>query len=207
LTRGAIDLQPDVTILPAALFAWLLDQHDHPWQVIVACALAWVLLGIRPAAAETADAVAHTTGNAAHQNARRLLKSTAEAGEPDTGKQQMPFYLGPVTVNVMPPASLAAQKELVFWESIKVSRDARDFEDFLKHFPDSEFASLLVPNTASPQFCERSHLQCAMKRSLSGDRSALNGVTTGDRTPVMRLMMLTRGGGETQSLSSAHLRD
>ena len=26
LTRGAIDLQPDVTVIPAALFAWLLDQ-------------------------------------------------------------------------------------------------------------------------------------------------------------------------------------
>lgn len=26
LTRGAIDLQPDVTIVPAAVFAWLLDQ-------------------------------------------------------------------------------------------------------------------------------------------------------------------------------------
>ena len=27
LTRGAIDLSPGVTIIPAALFAWLLDQH------------------------------------------------------------------------------------------------------------------------------------------------------------------------------------
>jgi hypothetical protein len=40
---------------------------------------------------------------------------------------------------------------------------------------DSEFASLFVPNTASPQFCDSSHLQCAMKRWLSGERSALNG--------------------------------
>src|SRR5437773_7289494 len=48
---------------------------------------------------------------------------------------------------------------------------------------DSEFASLLVPNTASPQFCDSSHLQCAMKSSLSGERSVLNGVTTGASTP------------------------
>src|SRR6266511_5393632 len=51
---------------------------------------------------------------------------------------------------------------------------------------DSEFASLLVPKTASPQFCDSNHLQCAMKRWLSGARSALNGVTTGANTPRMR---------------------
>lgn len=28
LTRGAVDLQPGVTIIPAAIFAWLLDQGD-----------------------------------------------------------------------------------------------------------------------------------------------------------------------------------
>jgi hypothetical protein len=44
---------------------------------------------------------------------------------------------------------------------------------------DSEFTSLFVPNTASPQFCDSNHLQCAMNRRLSGARSALNGVTTG----------------------------
>src|SRR6266550_5347014 len=48
---------------------------------------------------------------------------------------------------------------------------------------DSEFASLLVPKTASPQFCDSSHLQCAIKRWLSGERSVLNGVTTGAKTP------------------------
>jgi hypothetical protein len=51
---------------------------------------------------------------------------------------------------------------------------------------DSEFASLLVPNTASPQFCDSNHLQCAMKRSRSGDKSSLKGVTTGAKTPRMR---------------------
>jgi hypothetical protein len=55
---------------------------------------------------------------------------------------------------------------------------------------DSEFASLLVPNTASPQFCDSNHLQCAMKRSLSGARSALNGVTTGASTPRILAVMI-----------------
>ena len=54
----------------------------------------------------------------------------------------------------------------------------------------SEFASLVVPNTASPQFCESSHWQCAMKRSLSGEKSAPNGVTTGARTPRIRWVMI-----------------
>jgi hypothetical protein len=42
-----------------------------------------------------------------------------------------------------------------------------------------EFASLLVPNTARPQFCPRSQPQCAMSLVPSGDRSGRKGVTTG----------------------------
>src|SRR5438552_4382438 len=51
---------------------------------------------------------------------------------------------------------------------------------------DIEFASLLVPNTASPQFCESNHWQCLMNRCGSGKRSALNGVRTGASTPRRR---------------------
>jgi len=36
---------------------------------------------------------------------------------------------------------------------------------------------------ASPQFWDSNQLQCAMNRLLSGERSALNGVTTGAKTP------------------------
>src|SRR5437773_1899742 len=50
---------------------------------------------------------------------------------------------------------------------------------------DIEFASLLVPNTASPQLWESNHWQCLMNRCRSGERSALNGVTTGAKTPRM----------------------
>src|SRR5262249_21620644 len=57
---------------------------------------------------------------------------------------------------------------------------------FKRSSNDSEFASLLVPNTASPQFCDSNHLQCATNRLPSGARSALNGVTTGASTPRMR---------------------
>src|SRR5690349_476021 len=56
---------------------------------------------------------------------------------------------------------------------------------------ESEFASLFVPNTASPQFRASNHLQCAMNRFRSGDRSARNGVTTGAKTPRMRLVMIS----------------
>src|SRR5213078_4989008 len=61
---------------------------------------------------------------------------------------------------------------------------------FKRSSSDSEFASLFVPNTASPEFCDSSHLQCAMKRWLSGARSALNGVTTGASTPRMLWVMV-----------------
>ena len=58
--------------------------------------------------------------------------------------------------------------------------------NFIRSSADIEFASLLVPNTASPQFWESNHWQCLMNRSPSGERSALNGVTTGATTPRMR---------------------
>src|SRR5260370_23116956 len=113
---------------------------------VVAWALtAGTLFGIAPPAAERAGRVA------ADQQAHPRLRQAAEGAERDPGKEPPPssnpssdgrFYFGPVTVTVMPPGYLAAQKELVFWESIKASGDPRDFEDFLKHFPDSEFASL-----------------------------------------------------------------
>src|SRR4029453_18627322 len=53
-----------------------------------------------------------------------------------------------------------------------------------------ELASELVPNTASPTFWLSSHRHCFTKRSGSGERSVLNGVTTGERTPAMRSVML-----------------
>src|SRR5215475_2572114 len=51
---------------------------------------------------------------------------------------------------------------------------------------DIEFASLVVPNGARPQSCDNNHRQCVIKRSVSGARSALNGVTTGASTPRIR---------------------
>ena len=60
----------------------------------------------------------------------------------------------------------------------------------------SEFASLLVPNTARPQFCETSQRQWRMRRPASTPRSALKGVTTGESRPRMRgalLVSLTLG--------------
>ena len=51
---------------------------------------------------------------------------------------------------------------------------------------DIELASELVPNTARPQSWLSSHLQWAMNRPTSGDRSWLKGVTTGESTPLIR---------------------
>src|ERR1043165_2123380 len=64
---------------------------------------------------------------------------------------------------------------------------------------DSELASELVPNTARPQFWLSSHLQCRIQRAASGDRSFLNGVTTGDRTPVIRWLMACSSRAPLQS--------
>src|ERR1700676_126681 len=51
---------------------------------------------------------------------------------------------------------------------------------------DSEFASELVPNTASPTPWSSSHRQWRTQRTLSGRSSESKGVTTGDNTPRMR---------------------
>ena len=84
-----------------------------------------------------------------------VLKQTAEEVERGSGNRQVPwynsafsghFYFAPVTINA--PAA-ATQKELIFWESIKGSSDPADFEDFLKRYPDSEFASIAQRRLAS----------------------------------------------------------
>src|SRR5215831_5495077 len=58
----------------------------------------------------------------------------------------------------------------------------------MRSLTDCEFASLLVPNTASPTCCDSNQRQCAIKRSGSGLRSVLNGVTTGASTPFRRVV-------------------
>ena len=66
----------------------------------------------------------------------------------------------------------------------------------MRSLADIELASELVPNTARPQSWLSSHLQWAMKRPTSGDRSRLKGVTTGERTPLIRaaaMILLLQG--------------
>src|SRR6185312_4129532 len=46
----------------------------------------------------------------------------------------------PPPVAVAPPP--APNRDIVFWESIKASNDSANFEDFVKRYPDSEFASI-----------------------------------------------------------------
>jgi hypothetical protein len=50
---------------------------------------------------------------------------------------------------------------------------------------DKELPSELVPKTASPTLQRNSHWHCAVSRALSTDKSARNGVKTGDNTPRM----------------------
>jgi peptidoglycan hydrolase-like protein with peptidoglycan-binding domain len=84
-----------------------------------------------------------------------VLKRTAEGVERASGNQQTPWYnsafhghfyfAGPVNVSINAPSAASAlggERDIVFWESIKSSADPADFDDFLKRFPQSEFASL-----------------------------------------------------------------
>jgi hypothetical protein len=81
-----------------------------------------------------------------------VLKQTAAGVEKLSGNQQTPwfnsafhghFYFAPVTINVTsPPSATPVANDVVFWEAIKASTDPADFEDFLRRFPQSDFASL-----------------------------------------------------------------
>src|SRR5215510_13061027 len=77
----------------------------------------------------------------------------------------------------------------------------------MRSLADIELASELVPNTASPQSWLSSHLQWAMKRPTSGDRSRLKGVTTGERTPLIRAAaMILFLPGEWRACSATERR-
>jgi uncharacterized caspase-like protein len=54
------------------------------------------------------------------------------------------FYFVPETRHVATPANVAdaAAYELTFWETIKASSDAADFEEYLARYPDGRFAGL-----------------------------------------------------------------
>jgi hypothetical protein len=79
-----------------------------------------------------------------------VFKRTIAGVEERTGGKQVPwmesslqgdfYFTAPVTAAVTPPSTPAT--EVVFWESIKGSADPADFVDFLKRYPNSEFASL-----------------------------------------------------------------
>jgi peptidoglycan hydrolase-like protein with peptidoglycan-binding domain len=79
-----------------------------------------------------------------------VLKQTAAQVGMASGNRQTPwynsafyghfFFKAPVTVNVAPSSS--PERDIIFWESIKSSKDPADFRDFLSNYPKSDFASL-----------------------------------------------------------------
>lgn len=80
-----------------------------------------------------------------------VLKQTAASVQAASRNQQTPwynsafyghFYFKPAVAAVTAPPPSERDRDLVFWESIKKSTDPADFQDFLKNFPKSEFATL-----------------------------------------------------------------
>jgi peptidoglycan hydrolase-like protein with peptidoglycan-binding domain len=95
-----------------------------------------------------------------------VLKQTAASVQATSKNQQTPwynsafyghFYFKPTEAAAAMPPLPQHDRDIVFWDSIKKSTDPADFEDFLKNFPKSEFASLaqrrltaLTPPGATP---------------------------------------------------------
>ncbi len=83
-----------------------------------------------------------------------VFKHVIAGVQAKTGGKQVPwmesslqgnfYFTAPVNVTVTPAPQTgrADDRELVFWESIKGSTDPADFADFLKRYPDSDFASI-----------------------------------------------------------------
>lgn len=80
-----------------------------------------------------------------------VFNTAAVTVKNETGGDQQPwvsnspiegnfYFVGPTNVTITPAPAPA--RDIVFWESIKASTDPADFEDFLKRYPDSEFASI-----------------------------------------------------------------
>ena len=96
-----------------------------------------------------------------------VFNTAAVTVKDETGGDQQPwvsnspiegdfYFAAPVTVNVsLAPGPGAAPSqpdaEIVFWQSIANSTNAADFEDFLKQFPSSRFASLAQRRLAALQ--------------------------------------------------------
>jgi len=66
------------------------------------------------------------------------------------------YFLGPTTVNVNPtpptpakPAVPSPDTETVFWQSIAQSTNAADFEEYLRNYPNGQFAGLARNRIAS----------------------------------------------------------
>ena len=80
-----------------------------------------------------------------------VLKQTAAGVQAASKNQQTPwynsafyghFYFKPAAAAAAAAPQPQQDRDVVFWDSIKKSTDPADFEDFLKNFPKSEFASL-----------------------------------------------------------------
>ncbi|HEU0219122.1 MAG TPA: caspase family protein [Stellaceae bacterium] len=90
-----------------------------------------------------------------------VFKHVIAGVQTKTGGKQVPwmesslqgnfYFTAPVNVTVSPSpqSGRADDREVVFWESIKGSTDPADFADFLKRYPDSEFASIAQRRMAS----------------------------------------------------------
>jgi hypothetical protein len=90
-----------------------------------------------------------------------VFKHVIAGVQAKTGGKQVPwmesslqgnfYFTAPVSVTVTPSpqGGRVDDRELVFWESIKGSTDPADFGDFLKRYPDSEFASIAQRRMAS----------------------------------------------------------
>jgi hypothetical protein len=54
------------------------------------------------------------------------------------------YFLGPTTVNIMPPAPTqpSLDAETVFWQSIAQGKNAADFDEYLRQYPQGRFAGL-----------------------------------------------------------------
>ena len=89
-----------------------------------------------------------------NQVAVEVDKATGGHQEPWTAHSPLEgnfYFLGPTTVNITPPAPAtpSPDAEIVFWQSIESSKTVADFEEYLRKYPNGQFAGLAGNRLAS----------------------------------------------------------
>jgi hypothetical protein len=98
------------------------------------------------------------------------------------------YFLGPTTVNIIPsaPSASSSDGEIVFWQSIENSKASADFEEYLRKYPNGQFAGLSRNRLAALQVSPST--LAAQSPTVSPSNKAMAASTDDERRQVQRAL-------------------